>query len=444
MPLFAVCLLLSGCRKYLDIKSDKQLTVPSTLADMQSLLDYYYMVNNFEPGAGVTSADEYYLTDDNYNSLYLETDRNQYLWNPSYQFQSGFNDWSYAYDNVYRADVVLDNLPKIERTAINGTDWDNVKGQALFLRGKSFLKIAFIWALAYDSTSANTDLGIPLRLNSDFNEVSSRSIIQETYERIITDLKESSRLLPDLPLQSLRSSKAAAYALLARTYLSMRIYDSCLLYADKSLRIYNTLIDFNTLDSNAAYPISQFNKEVIMENQIPVPSPPYYGYIDSSLYRLFDNNDLRKPIFFQKVTDGIYSFKGSYEGFGNLFGGVATDETYLMRAEGYARTGSLQLALDDLNALLEKRYKQGTFVPVSVPSRKEILALILEERRKELVFRDLRWMDIKRLNKEGANIKLARVVNGTTYILSPNDLRYALAIPEDVISISGMQQNPRN
>lgn len=57
--------------------------------------------------------------------------------------------------------------------------------------------------------------------------------------------------------------------------------------------------------------------------------------------------------------------------------------------------------------------------------------------------RGLRWMDIKRLNKEDYKINLTRNVLGQAYILTPNDPRYALPIPEDIILSSGMPQNPR-
>ena len=67
----------------------------------------------------------------------------------------------------------------------------------------------------------------------------------------------------------------------------------------------------------------------------------------------------------------------------------------------------------------------------------------LKERRKELLFRGLRWSDLKRYNRDGAGISLERTVNGTTYTLPPNDLRYAIAIPEDIIKMTGMPQNPR-
>ena len=65
------------------------------------------------------------------------------------------------------------------------------------------------------------------------------------------------------------------------------------------------------------------------------------------------------------------------------------------------------------------------------------------KRRKELLFRGLRWADVKRYNREGANIVLSKTVNGKTFLLPPNDLRYAIAIPEDIIGMTGMPQNDR-
>ena len=69
--------------------------------------------------------------------------------------------------------------------------------------------------------------------------------------------------------------------------------------------------------------------------------------------------------------------------------------------------------------------------------------MVKKERRKELAFRTLRWNDIKRWNLEGDDLVLSRTINGETTVLQPNSLRYALAIPEDVIERSGLQQNPR-
>jgi hypothetical protein len=50
------------------------------------------------------------------------------------------------------------------------------------------------------------------------------------------------------------------------------------------------------------------------------------------------------------------------------------------------------------------------YIPITAGSSDEASQLILQERRKELLFRGLRWIDIKRLNKEGAGIVLKRKV----------------------------------
>jgi tetratricopeptide (TPR) repeat protein len=437
------CLL--SCKKYLDAKSDSKLVIPSTLQDLQALLDNYPRVNGTDNSSSEVSSDNFYVSNTDYSSL-IQPSQRMYIWANDHLFSSGSNDWSTAYDNVYRANTVLESIDNIERNPVNQTDWDNIKGQALFLRAKSFLQVAYVWSLAYDKPTATNDLGIPLRLTSDFNVQSVRSNVQETYDQIISDLKESIPLLFVTQLHVMRSSKPAAYALLARSYLSMRQYDSCYKYAALCLNLSNTLLDFNNLTASSTFPVPRFaSGEVIYEGYVGVPTilNNSKAKIDSSLYQSYELNDLRKTVFFKNNNNGTYGFKGSYESGLNLFDGIATDEVYLMRAECLARLGNKDDAMTDLNTLLNKRWRKNTFVPFVATNASDALTIILAERRKELLMRGLRWMDLKRLNKEGANIILTRSVNGSTYILQPNDLKYALPIPEDVINISNMPQNPR-
>ncbi|MGN6803993.1 MAG: RagB/SusD family nutrient uptake outer membrane protein, partial [Ginsengibacter sp.] len=100
-------------------------------------------------------------------------------------------------------------------------------------------------------------------------------------------------------------------------------------------------------------------------------------------------------------------------------------------------------ATDALNTLLGKRYKSGTYIPFTDLQGEEGLQIILKERRKELLMRGLRWIDIKRLNKEGGNIVLKREIGGQSYSLQPNANYYALPLPADVIKASGIPQNER-
>jgi len=96
-----------------------------------------------------------------------------------------------------------------------------------------------------------------------------------------------------------------------------------------------------------------------------------------------------------------------------------------------------------LNKLLITRWKTGTFIPFTANNSQEALSTILKERRKELLMRDLRWQDIKRLNKEGANISIKRIIDSKTYELPPNSSKFALPLPAYIIKMTGMPQNPR-
>lgn len=436
---------ISSCKKYLDAKPNKQLMVPSTVEDLQALLDDYKTVNESDPAAAEMSSDNYYLTDPDWNSL-SEDQRRLYTWEPDRVFPLWPNQWSYAYEPVFVANTVLDNYAKVEMLSKDIAGLHNVKGQALFHRAKAFAHIAFVWAPAYDEATANTDLGIPLRLTSDFNEPSVRASVMETYNRIIADLKEAIQLLPVSQVTVLRPSKAAAYGLLSRVYVAMRRYEEAGLYADSALQLNSVLLDYNTVNAGLARPFARFNKEVVMDTyagNFPALSNNR-AKIDSLLYASYAVNDLRRTIFFRSNNDGSYGFKGTYSGGTAGFTGIANDEIYLIRAECQARAGRVTEAMQDLNTLLRTRWKANSFVPFTASGSAEALAIILQERRKELLYRGLRWIDLKRLNKEGAAITLKRIVNnGTVYTLSPNDRRYAVALPEDLLQISGMQQNPR-
>jgi hypothetical protein len=195
---------------------------------------------------------------------------------------------------------------------------------------------------------------------------------------------------------------------------------------------------------NAYYPFSIFNDEVIYHVIYNYPEilSNYISIVDSNLYRSYDANDLRKYLYFD-TSDGNPRFKGGYDGYTD-FAGIATDEIYLIRAECYARTGDVAHAVADLNTLLSSRYKAGTFTPYKTTDASDALAKILTERRKELLYRGLRWTDLRRLNKDSRfAITLKRNLNGEIYTLPPNDVRYVYPIPDEEIRISGFEQNPR-
>jgi tetratricopeptide (TPR) repeat protein len=446
-------LILFGCRqsKYLQAPSTQAQVVPSTLADYQALLDRDTYMNG-STLAGLIPDFEEAGTDDYFADSLLDqitpSFGNLYTWNDNI-YGYPFADWDFLYRCVFYANEVLDGLNGLSVDNTQIQEWMNVKGSALFYRSYAFYHIAQVFAPQYDSGSAATDWGIPLRLSSDLNEAIVRSTVQATYDRILEDLKESISYLPTTGLYLTRPGKAAAYALLSKVYLSMMNYSQARLYADSSLQINNALLDYNTIDTSGGYsvfPFPRFNAEVLLHSvQIENTMLTFsIAMVDSSLFKMYDSTDLRKVLFFG-YQDGLgYSFRGSYDNSYELFTGLTTAEEYLIRAEGAARMGDANAAMADVNTLLGNRYIRNSFTPLTASSAADALVKVLAERRKELVFRGCRWMDLRRLNKTGSNITINRLFQGQTYTIAPNSDHYTYLIPPDVIGFNPqMPQNPR-
>lgn len=436
---------VTSCKKYLDAKPDKKLEIPDKISDVQALLDNESIMNLNDPATGEVSADSYYVTYADWSSNPTVPERNMYVWAGDITLNDFPNHWSILYQIVGVANVALESIDKITPQSHEQDDWNNSKGCALLYRAKAFLAIAGFWAKSYDAKTAKNDLGIPLRLSSDYEVKTTRSSVEQTYHQILKDLEEAVPLLPDHPAHVMRPSRAAAFGLLARTFLIMGIFDSAQSYADKCLSINSDLINYNSLDTTESTPVRKFNIEVIMHSSMPIPDIFYHrAKIDSNLYRSYSENDLRRQIFFSDNGDGTYWFKGSYTQSISLFDGIATDEIYLIKAECQAREGKTEDAMTTLNTLVVNRWKEGTFIPFSALDPQSALKTILMERKKELIFRGLRWTDLKRLNKElSFQQTIERNLNGVEYKLEPGDNRYALPIPQSVINISGIEQNPR-
>jgi len=441
--LFPCCIFLFGllgCKKLLDEKSDQKLAIPSSLSDFQALMDNWSVLNSTENNSLEVSADDYSLSDTDLAGLTSEQYRRMYSWQKDYLFTPAFNEWSTTYKAIYQCSSVIEGLDHSDLK--RGAEFNNVKGQALVFRSKFFMQALAVWAKAYLLSSA-TDLGVPLRPDLNFNETSVRATVKEGYEKIITDLKKALPLLPAKPLHPFRPSKAGAYGLLARALLNMGDYEQAALYADSCISISGPLMDYNKLNAADRYPFALFNSEVIFDTYVPAAAPinSSRARIAPELIQSYQSNDLRKGLFYM-VTNGNYYFKGSYHQ-PALFFGIATDEMYLILSECLIRSGKVQMGLAVLDKLLLNRFKTGTYVPKTLSGQAEALSLVLNERRKELVMRGLRWMDLKRLNAEGRNIMVSRTINGQVVSLNPNDNRYALPIPEDVIQLTGMPQNER-
>ncbi|WEK33834.1 MAG: RagB/SusD family nutrient uptake outer membrane protein [Candidatus Pseudobacter hemicellulosilyticus] len=446
---FILCLLslaLGSCQKYLDKKPRKALVIPTTLEEVESLLNNENAINMRYSAQLEANADNYYVSTEAYLAA-TDLDRPVYVWGAQ---ANTLSTWKLYYQfPVLYANLVLENLDRIGFTAANRTEWDRLKGSALFHRSFSFWDLAQLYCHPYDAATL-AGPGIVLKTTTGIEETSVRSTVQQTYDQLVNDLKTAIPLLPPRTDVLIRPTRFTAYGALARVYLSMRDYVNAGLYADSCLQDQSALMDFNTLVPVGTPPIKRFNRETIFYARgffTPAIVYPSAAKVDSVLYASYDDNDLRKTVFFREAPDGGYFFRGSYDGDFReniIFAGLAVDELLLIRSECHARAGRLTAAMADLNTLMVNRWKNdGSFVPFEAADPGTALAIILRERRKELLYRNLRWSDLRRLNLEGANITLTRKVDNITYTLPPGDPRWVMLIPQEIINYSGMEQNKR-
>jgi hypothetical protein len=440
-------LVLCSCGKeWLEAKPDKSQAVPKSIKDFQTLLDNSALFNtNQSVGLGEISAGDFYTTFSIWQSLFNIQEKSAYVWADTENFYMGEQsiDWMKSYERILNANIVLEGLKKVKPESSEQEDWNNAKGSALFFRSVDFFNLMQQYCVSYRSATANTDPGLPLRLEYDVNIQLKRSSLQQTYDQIISDLTAAADLLNTKPQFKTRPSKEAAYAFLARVYLLTENYEQAGLYADEALQLQSGLLDYSKLNSAASFPLARFNAEVIFHSVFNYSILlPTRLIVDPPLYNSYAAEDCRRSIFFANGANGV-TYKGSYNGDRNMFGGLATDELYLIRAEARVRNGQLALALEDLNFLLRNRWN-GVYLDLDSSDPAVILRLILLERRKELVFRGIRWSDLKRLNKDNRlAVVLTRTLNGITHTLRPNDKKYVFPIDENEIRLSGIQQNDR-
>lgn len=440
-----IFLLVSCSKQWLEDKQDVKLIVPTTLNDLDLLLNAELF--QYDGRGGVeTSCDDYEFTRDQFNQVYFGFDRDFIIWKKEKDYENldaiQQNEWNCAYSQIQVCNVVLKGLSSIEKKAANSSDYDRIEGVALYHRAKQFLNMVMTFSKYYDRNTSSTDLGIPIKLEDDIDEIVKRASVEETYQQIVIDLKRSASFLPANQTDYTKVSKAGAFALLARTYLFMDKYEEAKDAADSSLKYNSFVEDFNLINNPTGNnPLDIKSKEIhIRSLMVKSSSSPSLGRINTTLYNDYASNDLRKSLFFKEEEDGQFTFRGEF--LNNLFTGTTTSEVLLILSEVNARLNNVIGAMEALNKLSSKRYKKEGFQNFTAQNAAAALDLILKERRKELVTRGLRWQDLKRLNRDPKYSQtLIRKIGDETFTLPANDPRYVLPIPQFVINFNHIEQN---
>lgn len=396
-------------------------------------------------------------------------------------FDGGFtipgdaNSWELYYERIMGCNVIIDYVETIEATDAEKLA---MRGQALFLRGYYYFKLATIYCQPYNLVDPTETLGLPLVLTMEVtDDFPSRASLEETYTQIENDLKEAAVLLKENYEQpnKYRVGYLTAEAILTRFYTlkcSGTEWQKVIDYSDDVLAyapILTNLSSFeSTFHSNGIYTLDVSDEPLWVYgvntalNSNYWPSNAYNGIapysIASELTALYEVNDLRAESYFSKQSTATVTYDYNINKIGQYFAGgygdrgIRNAEVYLNRAEAYCRLfveagdDNYRLnALSDLNTLRESRFATGTYEDVNITDANELLDFCLTERRRELCLEEgLRWADIKRLNLSIDHVFIDENGTESTYTLKSGDKLYALPIPYNVINRnSNLSQNPR-
>ena len=94
--------------------------------------------------------------------------------------------WEILYRLVLFTNYVMENIGK----AI-GEDNEKafVRGEAYFVRARSYFELVNLYAKHYDAATAASELGVPKRLGTGVEETYTRASVAEIYNLIESDLK---------------------------------------------------------------------------------------------------------------------------------------------------------------------------------------------------------------------------------------------------------------
>lgn len=127
--------LLSSCQDFLDEKPSTDLVVPDNLEDIQALLDNEYIMNR-NSDMGEVASDDYFISKQEWES-WNEITRNAHVWADIISPTGRFVSWNSLYEQVFYANVALEQLDDIVPDSNEQVDWDRLRGSALFYRSSA-------------------------------------------------------------------------------------------------------------------------------------------------------------------------------------------------------------------------------------------------------------------------------------------------------------------
>lgn len=480
---------LQGCDKFLDLKPEN-IKVVSTIEDYRDLLASYMrylktpnrsqqlslggyhhpifnVANNFAYRTGeLTPSDESSYYDPTLGE-YTESGVARLTW-----METGGGLWNGYYSFLGPINLIIGNIDAAEGDDERLRDY--VKGEALVWRAYSYFKL-----LQYFSPYQNgNEYGIPVYLKpyeDPGNAMPERKTQAEVYQQIFSDCNEVLELLKRTPSTNWNCAYQPCFvhSMLAHIYWYKALsvvaeesdWQNALEHAEEAMTGRSFVRDSATFakmfDATAGeeFTSDEFNIRLIdgTNGQLANFINVYYQgslvpYAETApepdFYALFKADDVRKLTYFRTQVDNSIKYdKYNISANTNIMvqwgmlsaGGIImlfrSAEMQLIKTEALYRLGREGEAKEALDF-----FKQGRYLDVAGSyTESDLLEEILKERKLEFYHeQDMWWLDMKRLGT-----RMERVVNGTLYVLEPDDWRYCFPIPQSEMEVNrNMVQNP--
>ena len=447
----AMMIFIISCKKdFLDLSPYDQVPTDQAITDeagMQAAANGMYAqlrsVNLYGrslPLYGDIMADNAFISTQN---------SNRYLAQLNYTYISSNADiqgtWGSAYNGILRANNIINsNVPSTANS-------NQLKGEALTVRALMYFNLINFFAKQY-TVDPNAP-GVPLVLTYNPMLKPSRNTVTEVYTQMDKDLTDAFGLMTSTTKNSSYVLKYVARAIQARVALFKGDWNAAKTLAlDVVTNGGYTLTPSTNLINYWKNPAPVTNKvETIFEvtsdavNNNGTNSLPYFydqtGYGDAlasdDLYNKYTATDVRQGWYVTgtRASQTVHIVNK----YSNTNNAADKDDTKVIRyaeviltlAEAYYRTNDETNARLYLNMVAKQR--DPSFAGY-ISTGTQLLDDIILERRKELAFEGMRYLDLLRLNQDVVRVNINNNYVGITPLTLPvSNFRRIFPIPQNEI-----------
>ena len=317
-------------------------------------------------------------------------------------------NWRMFYKAINNVNNVLANVDAAQGTQ---AEKDQIRGQALAIRGYSYFELVNTYAPSYSIGASK--LGVPIYLEPTNGGTvgNPRKTVQEVYTQILADLTAAKALLTDERSAKAYINSNVVNGFLARTYLTMGDYANAATSANLARQGYPLMsrsewtLGFNDI-GNEEWIWGQDNNS--LENpdwgsavgQFDIENGGNEASLHASdaLVNLYAIGDWRNSVFYKDANGywGCRKFRVGNPFYAADYPYMRSAEMYLIEAEALARTGN-ETGAQTLLYELQQNRDPTTAVP-SGNTGQALINEILTEKRKELWGEGIQFLDMLRLN----------------------------------------------